>query len=146
MLAPPPDVRQAADYDCGRAVLESAFKHWGQVLPPEWAALADPEDGLHPHTLVAVLRAGGFRVRHGSFRLADLKHFTDSGCPCLVVVTPPGLGGHWCTVWRVSSGAVSLLCPSRGPLVLPDAEFVEQWDDRDGEGAPYWRWAACPWR
>lgn len=142
-----PDVRQESDYDCGRACLKAVFAFWGEAFPKHLSALTNQEQGTHPDTLSAILRESRrFELIDGSMSVDLLRMLTRNGWPVLVVLTPPGKGGHWVVVRGVARGRVYYHCPTHGRCSLPVASWEDAWDDRDRGNVGYWRWGVCPWR
>lgn len=140
------DVRQRDDFGCGRAALDAVFRFWGRRLPRDHAALTNPEQGTHPDTVRAVLRAADFLVLDGSMSVADLTHLTRAGRPVLTLLAQGGgPAGHWVVVRGVGRRRVHYHCPSNGRCSLPLASWESWWDDRDREEVGYWRWGIAPW-
>lgn len=135
-----PDVRQGDAHSCGDAAIDAALAALG-VARKRGTRLANPEQGMAPDTLAAVLRAAGCTVLAGPMPggVADLKHFAAAGCPVLCPIAD--FGGHWVVVRGVARGRVHYHCPTSGPRSRPVAEWLTLWHDSTSEGGhQFARW------
>lgn len=142
-----PDVRQRSDYGCGDAAVDAALGALG-LARKRGTRLSNPEQGMAPDTLAAVLRAAGCVVLAGPVvsGVAGLAHFAGAGCPVLCPVADHG--GHWVVVRGVARGRVHYQCPLDGPGSRRVAEWLSAWHDSTSEGGHrFARWgvvAALP--
>lgn len=136
-----PDIRQTDDFRCGEKVAQVVFQVLG--VRPRVIAVANPLDGTHPATLLAVFRAAGLRCLTGECNLELLKAFTSLGLPVVTLVTKFG-DGHWVVVGAVRRGKVEYQCPVDGPCKEPTRAFEERWHDVDGWGTAYRRFVIVP--
>lgn len=143
MLLAIPDVRQRTDYSCGAAATAAVLRYW-HVAAPRWLErLANPERGMQPDTIYAVLSdAFGRPPLAGSIELHDLRHLTATGRPVLCPVTWDT--GHWVVVRGVTRSRVHYHCPINGPGSDPIAEWLASWRD-EPDDSPYQRYALCGW-
>lgn len=140
-MPPLPDIRQTDDFRCGEKVAQVVFQVLG--VRPRIIAVANPLDGTHPATLMAVFRAAGLSCLTGEASLDMLRAFTRLGLPVVTLVQKEG-EGHWVVVGDVKRGRVYYQCPVDGPCSEPVAAFEERWHDVDGWGTAYRRFVIVP--
>jgi hypothetical protein len=141
-----PDVRQAHDFDCGRAAVDTLLLFYRLPLSaygPGGAGLANPLQGMSPDTVEAALRACRLAVVSGTLTLADLRHYTRSR-PVLTLTQWDG-SGHWVTVAGVTARRVYFGCPGRGPQSLAVADWLDRWHDRGRYGGAFTRFGVVAW-
>jgi len=131
-----PDVRQRDNFSCGEQAARVVLQYWG--VKPRVITVANPVDGVHPATLVAIFRAAGLRCLTGEASADMLKALTKAGFPVVCLVQKDD-DGHWVVVGDVSRGRVRFQCPLGGPGSEPVAAFEERWHDVDVWGAAYRR-------
>lgn len=136
-----PDVRQRTDYGCGDAAVDAALGALG-IARKRGTRLSNPEQGMGPDTVAAVLRAAGVSVLAGPLLtgVEGLRHFAGAGCPVLCPVADHG--GHWVVVRGVQRGRVYYQCPLSGPTSKGAAAWCAEWRDSAAEsGHRFDRWA-----
>lgn len=142
MWLEPPPILQRSAHDCGNAVVRALFAAH-QVGPRGLKAdLSNPVQGMSPDTLEAILWKGFGALARGTLTVADLTHYCRTGRP--VACLTDYQGGHWVLAWKVARGRVSFLCPDRGMVAVPVAEWVGHWHD-SANGVEYRRFGVCPW-
>ena len=133
-----PDIRQAADYDCGDAVVDAVCRFYGLAGR---SRLSNGVQGLSPDTLEAALRARNLKVL-GPMTLPDLKHLTKDR----PVICPTAIqGGHWLVVRGVTAKRVYFHDPASGVFHLPHESWIDNWRDVSRSGYEYDRWGICAW-
>lgn len=143
MLLDIPDVRQREDFDCGAAALDAVARFYG-LRERGPVRLANAVQGMSPDTVEAWLRAVGFGVLSGTMTVADLAHLTKTGRPVLCPVARGG--GHWVVVRGVFRNRVHFHCPTHGPDVAHEFDWVPAWRDETRAGHDYRHWGICPTR
>lgn len=138
-----PDIRQAADYDCGAAALDAVARFHG-IRERGPAKLCNVVQGMSPDMIEAWLRAVGLRVLSGSMTVDDLQHLTRTGRPVLCPTTL--YGGHWVVVRGVERGRVHYHCPTIGANKMTFAWWLLHWRDATRAGHEFDRWGICPTR
>jgi HK97 family phage portal protein len=147
-----PDIRQAADWDCGPAAV-MAVATFFKVGPTEEADYIDalgttPEDGTSPEAIVEVLRQLGLQtVARDDLTVDDLSGFVGAGSPVIVCVqdyeeAPADIAhesaGHYVIVCDVQDNGtevtLTLQDPSAGPVAMSATDFLARWQDRGASG------------
>lgn len=137
-----PGVRQQAEYDCGDAAAMTVI---GFHKVQSNFKLANSQQGTDPVSLETRLRNMGFEVLAGPARVEDLKHFSDTYRPVIVLVHwPDGLDSHYIVVRGVSRGYVYFFDPESGNGKLKADEFDKAWVAYGRIGV-YRRWSIIAW-
>lgn len=131
-----PDVRQQDNFSCGEQAARTVLQYWG--VRPRVIAVANPVDGTHPATLLAIFRAAGLRCLTGEASVEILRMLTKLGLPVVCLVQADG-EGHWVVVGEVVRNRVKYQCPVDGPQSESVEEFEERWHDVDSWGTTYRR-------
>lgn len=131
-----PDVRQRDNFSCGEQAARVVLQYWG--VKPRVIAVANPVDGTHPATVVAIFRAAGLRCITGEANLELVRAMTRAGMPVVCLVQQDG-EGHYVVVGSVSRGRVRFQCPLNGPGSLSAAAFEAAWHDVDAWGTAFRR-------
>jgi predicted double-glycine peptidase len=145
-----PDVRQATDYTCGAAALQSILAYFGEESREDRLAQelgATPEAGVPPQALLRVARAHGLIAElRENLSLSDLARAVDQGTPVLIALQAwpdkprhsfanEWEQGHYVVVVSVERERLIFEDPSllgsRGVLSLRD--FEDRWHDTDGK-------------
>jgi ABC-type bacteriocin/lantibiotic exporter with double-glycine peptidase domain len=138
-----PDVRQRDHYSCGAACSAALLSYYHLPVPRWLRRLANPERGMQPDTLYAILSdAFGRPPLAGSVELHDLRHLTATGRPVICPVFWDS--GHWVVVSGVTRSRVHLHCPIDGPTSVPIRDWLADWRDEPAD-SPYQRYALCGW-
>lgn len=138
-----PDIRQQDDFSCGAASLAALLAFHGIPRPRWLCRLANPDRGMTPETVEAVLFAAtGRPPLRGSMGVADLRHLTRSGRP-VMAVCDLGHGSHWVVVSGVVRRRVYYHDPTHGPSDLREADWLTVWRDTPAT-SPYQRFGICP--
>ncbi len=138
-----PDVRQAENYDCGPASIDTVLRFFGVRSKTSVVQCANEIDGTHPATLETALRRAGLLVCAGRMSLADLTHHTRLGRPVLCPVDL--FGGHWVVVRGATSKRVYFHCPSEGPQWVTRDRWLSIWHDSERSGDVFVNWGLSVW-
>lgn len=142
MLLTLPDVRQAADHDCGEAAVRCLLEFHGITAA---VRLATRPHGTDPVQIESALRNMGFGVTAGEMSTDDLRHYCDRGRPVIALVHwPAGSDSHYVVVRGVSRNQVYYHDVLTGTGKTSRAEFDAAWH-ADGRVGTYRRWGVCPW-
>lgn len=135
------DIRQAEDYDCGTAAMDTVcrFYHKRERGPVK---LANQIQGMAPETVEALARSLGFHVISGRMLIEDLRLLTKTR-PVMCCITHDTGEGHWVVVRGVQRGRVYFQCPTLGPRSLEKVQWLKQWTDRTVKGHAYDQWGIC---
>jgi hypothetical protein len=133
-----PLVRQDSLYACGLASISALSKYWGVEIPEgnraSLAQTADEEKGLSGGELRDELTRNGMEVFLFQGTLdhspTGLYHQIDAGRPPLVMLSPDGVGHHYCLVLGYDEPRrnLILLDPVRGEVLTPVAAFERNWE------------------
>jgi len=146
-----PMTRQATNYTCGVAALQSLLQFYGEEYREDTLAKlvnADPDLGTSYHDMLNFVKTLGFE---GCFEkdvsLEKLKEVVDSGVPPIVCiqawadVTPDPKewkdrwdDGHWVLVIGYDDNRFYFMDPSTlgNYTYIPTEEFLDRWHDTDG--------------
>ncbi len=144
-----PLTRQATDYTCGVAALQSVLYYYQQ----EWREdqlidnlEVDPENGTRYRSIAAFVRSQGFRADIITGMSLDyLKRALDQKKPVIVLLQAwPGRPVDYATDWEDGHYAVAIgydhqriyfMDPSTlgNYTYVPTGEFLTRWHDVDGE-------------
>lgn len=144
-LIPVPLARQATNYTCGVAALQSVLAYYGiqvrQDLLAE-ALLADPEQGTNYHKMVAYAQAHGLHVEvYVDMALDALQRLLDAGQPVIVALqawadAPVDYvedwdDGHYAVAVGYDGERIYFMDPSTlgNYTYIPVAEFLARWHD-----------------
>ena len=136
-----PDIRQSQQWDCGAAAVLSVCQYFEvgvKTLSEAVTALGTtPQTGTTPSAILGYLSRSGLMTTAGSgLESADLATFFAAGQPVLCPVKTPQ-GGHWVAVIGTGLGYVFVQDPAMGRRMIPDAEWLEMWQDKDTAGNVY---------
>lgn len=142
-----PMTRQATDYTCGVAALQSILYYYGKEFREDKLAeklQADPVRGTQYPKIVEYARSLGFRVDvQTSMTLQDLKRQIDGRKPVIVLIQAwPDSPVDWSMDWKDGHYAIALgydadnvyfMDPSTlgHYTFIPIPEFLERWHDTD---------------
>lgn len=142
-----PMTRQATDYTCGVAALQSVLMYYGdefreQVLSRELKA--NPGEGTAYEQIVRFARSKGYKVSiHKNMTVAALKALIDRGKPviCLIQAWPERKvdyatdweDGHYVVAIGYDSANFYFMDPSTlgNYTYIPIKEFLTRWHDTD---------------
>ena len=144
-----PMTRQATDYTCGVAAVQSVLGYYGEDVH-EHALYAElhpePVMGTNTHDIAALLNARGFEVFVATgAELSDLKKSLDSGKPVIVALQAWGNMPDYTDEWEQGHFAVAIGYDDKNiyfmdPSTLgqytyiPSQEFLARWHDYEKEG------------
>ena len=142
-----PMTRQATDYTCGVAALQSILYYYGKEFREDKLAeklQADSTRGTQYPKIVEFVLSLGFRVDvQTSMTLEDLKRQIDRRNPVMVLIQAwPDSPVDWSTSWKDGHYAIALgydadnvyfMDPSTlgHYTFIPVLEFLERWHDAD---------------
>jgi len=139
-----PEIRQAGEYDCGRAAARIVL---GSYKVPEADAVGmtgtlrvDKLNGTDPAEMVTWFRSHGWSVTEGSTDVPTVRHHCDHGRPVILLATLHG-GGHWTVCRGVSRGRIYFQDPFNGRWDMRTTEFDAVWKDANKYGTTFSRWA-----
>lgn len=143
-----PLVRQATDYTCGAAALESVLYYYGDEVNESDLARelgTNETDGTRTSRIVSYAKAHGYQAEAKTdLAVADLEAYVDSGRPALVLLQAWSDGPvDWDEDWEdghiaVFTGYDAARLYFMDPLVtgayayLERGEFPARWHDVDG--------------
>jgi len=137
-----PDVRQAADHDCGEAAVRCLLEYHGITAA---IRLATKPHGTDPIQIESALRRLGLGVTAGEMTVEDLRHYCDHNRPVIALVHwPTWEDSHWIVVRGVSRNTVYFHDVLAGTGKAPRSEFESAWH-ADGRVGAYRRWGICAW-
>lgn len=138
MILDLPDIRQRADHDCGDAAGLCVTTYHGLRPYTPISTL----DGTPPHAIADAFYHRGFAVIGGEARLADLKHWCDTGRPPICLVHfPVDTCSHYVTVAGVHRGYVHFQDPAEGPRKLKVARWEDAWHAMGNSPVHLFHWA-----
>lgn len=142
-----PLTRQATDYTCGVAALQSILYYYGKEFREDQLAeklQADPTRGIQYPKIVEFARSLGFRVdAQTPMSLEDLKRRINGRKPVIVLIQAwPDSPVDWSTDWKDGHYAIALgydadnlylMDPSTlgHYTFIPIPEFLDRWHDAD---------------
>jgi predicted double-glycine peptidase len=134
---------QSTHFTCGPAALSSILAFLGLSYSEALLARAlgsNSTEGTRPSALEEVVQDLGLphEARQG-MTLADLAAQTERGWPVLACCQSEK-GGHWVAISGVTSEGVVVMDPEAGQRVIPAAEWLTIWFDRDADGEDYLRY------
>jgi len=144
-----PMTRQATDYTCGVAAVQSLLGYYGEDARENalYAGLhPDSEMGTNTHDMTALLRARGFEVAVTTGALlSDLKKALDGAKPVIVAIQAWGAKPDYANEWEDGHFAVAIGYDAKNiyfmdPSTLghytyiPAGEFLARWHDYEKEG------------
>ena len=144
-----PLTRQATDYTCGIAALQSILYYWGEEFREDQLVeklQPTPEDGTKYPRIVEFAKSLNFRVdiRTG-MTLEDLKRLIDEKKPVILLIqawpespvdyTQDWDDGHYVIAVGYDSQNVYFMDPSTlgHYTFIPIKKFLDRWHDRDGQ-------------
>jgi predicted double-glycine peptidase len=144
-LIPVPLARQATNYTCGVAALQSVLAYYGIHVRQDRLAealQADPEQGTNYHAMMAYAQAHGLQAEaHIAMKLAGLQQLLDAGWPVIVALqawadAPVDYvedwdDGHYAVAVGYDEERIYFMDPSTlgNYTYIPVAEFLARWHD-----------------
>lgn len=141
-----PMTRQATDYTCGPASLQSILAYYGDEWREDTLARelkSDPEQGTNYREIVRFARENGLtaEARQG-MSIADLAHAVKEKRPVIVAIQawadqPRAYAGwedgHYCVVVGIDDANVYLMDPSTigNYTFIPIPQFLARWHDAE---------------
>lgn len=148
-LIPVPLTRQATDYTCGVAVLQSIFAYFGKEWREDRLAKelqADPEYGTKYSNIVEFAKAQRFDVQvHFDMTLEFLKRLLDENKPVILAIQAWSDNpidykedwddGHYVVAIGYDERNIYFMDPSTlgNYTFIPVQEFLERWHDTDSD-------------
>jgi len=144
-----PMTRQATDYTCGVAAVQSLLGYYGEdARERELYAELQPDSkmGTNTHNIAALFRKRGFEVAVTTGALlSDLKKALDDAKPVIVTIQAWGDKPDYTKEWEDGHFAVAIGYDKKNiyfmdPSTLghytyiPSAEFLARWHDYEKEG------------
>jgi predicted double-glycine peptidase len=144
-----PLTRQAADYTCGAAALQSVLGYFGKEFRQDElvkSIKSDPDNGTPYQNIVQYARSLGFVVStHTDLSLDELKGFIDNRQPVLLAIQawmdPPRdwttyESGHYVVAIGYDRDVIYFMDPSTlgNYTYIPITEFLSRWHDRETDG------------
>lgn len=144
-----PIMRQATDYTCGAASLQSILYYYGDDRYESELAKelgSDPEGGTPYKNIAAYAKKHGYKVdvqKNMTFEMLTKR--LDAGTPVLVLVqawaSTPGF--DWANAWDLGHYVVAVGYDEQNVYLMdpvmtanyayvPIAEFMDRWHDTDG--------------
>ncbi len=144
-----PLVRQATDYTCGVAALQSILRYYGiEIREDRLAAIlkSDPDNGTSYVAIESYARENGFTtsIRTG-MSLEELKAILRNGSPVLCAIQAwPNQpvdwktdwdDGHWVVAIGYDETRILFMDPSTlgNYTYIPNEEFLDRWHDTDSD-------------
>ncbi len=145
-----PQTRQATDYTCGVAVLQSILGYNGILYRQdvlEKKVEANPEDGTNPRAMMACLAENGIGAELvRNMTLADLRKYIDNGRPVICFLqawnSDPAVDytdlwddGHYAIAIGYDNARIYFMDPSTlaNYTYIPNGQFLSRWHDGDRE-------------
>jgi ABC-type bacteriocin/lantibiotic exporter with double-glycine peptidase domain len=144
-----PTVRQATDYTCGVAALQSVLRYYGlEIREDRLAAIlkSDPDKGTSYLAIESFARENGFATSiRRDMTLEELKDILRGGSPVLCAIQAwPEMAVDWKTDWNDGHWVVAIgfeesrmffMDPSSmgNYTYIPDGEFLDRWHDTDSD-------------
>ncbi|MBX3149007.1 C39 family peptidase [Candidatus Obscuribacterales bacterium] len=144
-----PMTRQATNYTCGVAALQSVLMFYGdEFLESELAKLlkANPKEGTAYLEMKRFSESRGYNVQvYKDMKVSDLKKLLDAGKPviCLIQAWPERKvnykndwdDGHYVVAIGYDDGNVYFMDPSTlgNYTYIPTDEFLVRWHDTDSK-------------
>jgi predicted double-glycine peptidase len=146
-----PLVRQATDYTCGVAALQSVLAYYGEDFREEYLSKklkANFHDGTAYSEMANFSRKQGFHVDiNKKMSLADLKATIDKKLPVILCIQAWGDGpgtnnyrdewndGHYVVAAGYDEENIYFMDPSTigNYAYIPAKELLERWHDTDGK-------------
>lgn len=146
-----PLMRQATDYTCGVAALQSILAYYGEEYREEELSKklkANPHDGTAYSEIASFSRKLGFNVEiNKKMSIAELKAAIDKQLPVLCCMQAWGDGpgtnnyrdewddGHYVVAAGYDQENIYFMDPSTlgHYAYIPEKEFLERWHDTDGK-------------
>jgi predicted double-glycine peptidase len=141
------EMRQTYDYDCGPKALQTVIAYYGIDVREEklLKQLDANDDGTKVSKIIEVAKRYGFKVKHGTISLSDLKETVNSGYPVIVLVQAwsgrkmskedwekDWEDGHYVVVIGAEREMLVFEDPSSIRRTwLTDEEFMTRWHDVD---------------
>lgn len=142
-----PMTRQATDYTCGVAAVQSVFGYYGEEIREDVLSKelkADPKDGTKYEEIVSLAKSKGFAVQvHTNMRFEALTRLLDQRKPVIVLIQawsekPVDYAkdwddGHYVVAIGYDKKNVYFMDPSTlgNYTFIPIAEFLKRWHDTD---------------
>ncbi len=144
-----PMTRQATDYTCGVAALQSVLGYFGDEFRE--GALSkrlkcDPQEGTDYQQMVSFAKSKGYKVDvRKNMKIADLKKLIDQKKPtiCLIQAWPERKvnyetdwqDGHYVVAIGYDSESIYFMDPSTlgNYTFIPTQEFLKRWHDTDSK-------------
>lgn len=124
-----PDLRQTDGHSCGLCALNSVLTfHGRKPVSKIGSGLPSKLDGIEPRAIEMAARGLGLSCVSGQMTLDDLRHYTRSGRPVIVLVQFSG-GGHYQIVKGIVRRTIYLQCPVSGGVTEREADFAARWHD-----------------
>lgn len=142
------DVRQAKDYDCGAAAMDTAFRLFGIRKSPNYFRKmlgTNGYNGTDPRTMEYFVRNEGFKVLSGDMEVDQISSQTRFGRPVILMVTLHD-SGHYIVARGVSRGRLYYQDPLVGRKSLPVGQFEDCWVDGDRFGFEYRKFGMVIWK
>src|SRR3989344_7088691 len=121
--------------NCGPAVLQMIFEHWGKKVSQEQLAQdlhTSTAHGTAPEALIAVAQANGFwcQAKNNS-TLEEIQNWLAQNIPVIVnFIEPEHNEGHYAIVTDYHDGQLIFNDPWHGQdSRLPEEDFFARWDD-----------------
>jgi ABC-type bacteriocin/lantibiotic exporter with double-glycine peptidase domain len=143
-----PLVRQATDYTCGVAALQSVFAYYGEDLREDLLARAlraNRHEGTRCKRIETLARKHGYDVQVvEECSLDELKRFIAAGKPVLVLLqawpdkevdfSKDWKDGHYVVAVGFNTESVYFMDPSTSGqyVYIPASQFERRWHDVDG--------------
>ena len=141
------EMRQTYDFDCGPKALQTVIAYYGFDIREEKLIkqLGTGDDGTRVAKMIEVAKRYGFKVKHGTISLSDLKETVNSGYPVIVLVQAwaekkmskedwenDWEDGHYVVVIGAEKERLVFEDPSSIRRTwLTDEEFMTRWHDVD---------------
>jgi len=146
-----PLARQATDYTCGVAALQSVLGYYGEDIRQDVLASAmgsNEQDGTRYLRMVEYAQGKGYTVQvNQNMTVESLKGFIDQKLPVIVLIQAwPDAPVDWATDYDDGHYVVAVgydqnfmyfMDPSTlgNFTYIPVDEFVQRWHDKDGDGS-----------
>lgn len=140
-----PMTRQATDYTCGAAAVQSIIGYHGENIRESQLAKelkTNPKEGTNPNDIIAYARKRGYKVNlTQNCSLVQLKKMIDAGIPVLVLIQAwPERKVNYATDWEDGHYVVAIgyddanvyfmdPCTLGNYTYIPTKEFLTRWHD-----------------
>lgn len=145
-----PTVRQATNYTCGVAALQSVLRYYGTDIREDNLAKelkSNPDNGTNYRDIEAYALKKGYTVEiRTEMSLEDLQHLLRDGKPVLCAIqawpdAPPvdwkndWIDGHWVVAIGYDRNRMLFMDPSTlgNYTYIPNEEFIDRWHDVEGD-------------